>query len=81
MSWLWTFGAVPELPREVIREECVDGQDKVDTLIVDVRTEGEFARGHIKGAISCSLFPPWSFRDRLRATLTRMDETWETDNK
>jgi len=32
---------------------------------VDVRTDGEFATGHIKGAVHCSVVPPWSFQHRL----------------
>lgn len=35
--------------------------------LVDVRTEGEHEGGHIRGAVSCSMIPPWSLRARLEA--------------
>ena len=57
--WWWTFGKVPELPAPKVLEAAPT------SLIIDVRTEMEYAAGHIQGAVSCSLIPPWSFEDRL----------------
>lgn len=51
------------------------------SLIIDVRTEGEFNNGHIVGAVSCSLIPPWSFRTRLQDTLTALDPEWATNER
>lgn len=79
MSWLWTFGSVPELPAQQVLDECAGKGN--DCLIVDVRTEGEFGRGHIDGATSCSLVPPWSFRTRVVETLARLDPDWQTDDR
>eukprot|EP01006_Ploeotia_vitrea_P063229 TRINITY_DN85170_c0_g1_i1.p1 TRINITY_DN85170_c0_g1~~TRINITY_DN85170_c0_g1_i1.p1 ORF type:complete len:117 (+),score=6.50 TRINITY_DN85170_c0_g1_i1:91-441(+) len=63
MPWWWTFGSVPELPPAQILEISEAG----NAQIVDNRTTGEFLNGHIKGAVSCPLNPPWSFERRLRA--------------
>lgn len=62
MPW-WTFhGDVPEINahdlHNLIQKETIQ--------LVDVRTVTEYNGGHIKGAISCSLFPSiWSFRERI----------------
>jgi len=38
---------------------------KLPFQVVDVRTAGEFERGHIAGAVNASYFPPWAFKDKL----------------
>merc|ERR1711991_105131 len=78
MSWCWTFGEVPELDGSDIHQflaELEAGSEISNEAfkqyksvsIIDVRTEGEYSGGHIKGAVSCSLVPPWSLRGRLEA--------------
>lgn len=79
--WWWTFGSVPEISAASIYEECVRDDVVHDTLLVDVRTEGEYQRGRIKGAVSCSLVPPWSFQDRLGACLDSLDAKWREEPK
>ena len=80
MAWWWTFGEVPEIPArdvhqfltEISNGEAVSnpGLSKFTSVtVVDVRTEGEYAAGHIAfDAIhSCSMVPPWSLRSRLES--------------
>eukprot|EP01080_Neovahlkampfia_damariscottae_P006926 gene6926-11089_t len=67
MSWMWTFdphGEIPTITPEDLLE-IVKKKPK-EIQIVDVRTESEYKHGHIEGAISCSLFQPWNFHERLK---------------
>lgn len=67
MPWWFTFGEVPERDVETIARMIGDGPDRCAELqIVDVRTEMEFRRGHVRGAMNCSLLPDvLHFRARL----------------
>lgn len=61
MSWLWTFGSVPEVSCKQLDEAV----DKGEALVIDVRTEGEWSAGRVRGAVNASFLPPWSFGDRV----------------
>jgi rhodanese-related sulfurtransferase len=45
----WPFGKVPEIEPGDLHDALVNG---ANTQVIDVRTEGEFRRGHIRGAVS-----------------------------
>jgi rhodanese-related sulfurtransferase len=48
MHW-WPFGKVPEIEPRDLHHALVQGEN---IQVVDVRTRGEFRRGHIRGAVS-----------------------------
>ena len=47
--WWWPFGSVPEIPAAELKQ-LIDS--KAGLQLIDVRSAGEFAAGHIKGAIN-----------------------------
>jgi rhodanese-related sulfurtransferase len=49
LPWWLPFGSVPEIPA---RRLAGDLSNVPGPQIVDVRTEGEFRRGHVRGAVS-----------------------------
>jgi rhodanese-related sulfurtransferase len=59
LPWWLPFGVVPEIPA---RQLAGDVAAVPGPQLLDVRTEGEFARGHIRGAVCVPI-------DRLRARL------------
>ena len=64
MPWWWTFGEVAEIDAEELNQQV---EQDVPMQIVDVRTEGEYLEGHIKGAVLCSYLPNiFSFPGRLQ---------------
>jgi len=66
MSWLWTFGSVPELPAAELNQLVGSPRANGSPInIIDVRTEAEWRGGHIKGARNASFLPPWSFGSRI----------------
>ncbi|MCB0113877.1 MAG: rhodanese-like domain-containing protein [Caldilineaceae bacterium] len=52
MFWWWPFGKAPEVEARTLREQL--RKDRRIQL-VDVRSAGEFAQGHIKGAKSAPI--------------------------
>eukprot|EP00798_Chlamydomonas_sp_ICE-L_P022549 gene22549-29674_t len=70
MSWLWTFGSVPEIDAVALKEksEAVVGGSS-EALIIDVRTAGEYTAGHIAGSKNASFLPPWGFASRVKPLL------------
>ncbi|KAG2448029.1 hypothetical protein HYH02_007056 [Chlamydomonas schloesseri] len=77
MSWLWTFGRVPELDSAGInavseRIRAMSEKERVQPdapRIIDVRTRGEFEGGHIAGAVHASFLPPWSWPSSVEPIL------------
>lgn len=68
--WWVPFGEVSELTAETIHallegKETADFDTKQPFVVIDVRTEGEFQNGHLKGAMNASYLPPWRFRSKL----------------
>jgi rhodanese-related sulfurtransferase len=61
MSWLWTFGQVPEVSCQQLNEAIIRGE----ALVIDVRTASEWSAGRVKGAVNASFLPPWSFEERV----------------
>ena len=47
--WWWPFGSVPEIPATELKQLIDRGPG---LQLIDVRSAGEFAAGHIKGAIN-----------------------------
>jgi rhodanese-related sulfurtransferase len=60
MFWWWPFGKVAQIEAKDLREQL--RKDK-RVQMIDVRTAGEFAQGHIKGARS---IPIHKLRSELR---------------
>jgi rhodanese-related sulfurtransferase len=58
LRWLWwlPFGKVPEIApnrlSEALREQSSAPPSQISPQILDVRTEGEWRRGHIAGAVN-----------------------------
>eukprot|EP00197_Chlamydomonas_leiostraca_P005494 CAMPEP_0202865904 /NCGR_PEP_ID=MMETSP1391-20130828/6662_1 /ASSEMBLY_ACC=CAM_ASM_000867 /TAXON_ID=1034604 /ORGANISM="Chlamydomonas leiostraca, Strain SAG 11-49" /LENGTH=130 /DNA_ID=CAMNT_0049545795 /DNA_START=155 /DNA_END=547 /DNA_ORIENTATION=+ len=77
MSWLWTFGNVPELDAAEVQKVSdqiaamtpAQRADVKSPRIIDVRTELEYTGGHIAGAANASFLPPWSFGSRMQPLL------------
>ncbi|PNW73410.1 hypothetical protein CHLRE_14g630950v5 [Chlamydomonas reinhardtii] len=77
MSWLWTFGRVPELDSTGInavsqRIQAMSEKERVQPdapRIIDVRTRGEYEAGHIAGAVHASFLPPWSWPSNVAPVL------------
>jgi len=57
--WWWPFGSVPEIPAAELKQWIDRG---VGLQLIDVRSAGEFAAGHIQGAINVPI-------NQLRSTL------------
>ncbi|KAG1666290.1 hypothetical protein FOA52_004771 [Chlamydomonas sp. UWO 241] len=78
MSYLWTFGAVPELDssklHEVVRA-VEEGSSKA--TIIDVRTLDEYTAGHIANSVNASFLPPWGFEDRVRPIIKDLPKNAE----
>ncbi len=76
---MWPFGGAPEFSAQDVHaflEARKTGAELPDgnplrkfrgVRLIDVRTEGEYAGGHIEGAESVSLASFWSFRSRMEA--------------
>jgi rhodanese-related sulfurtransferase len=76
--WAWPFGGAPEFSAQHVHE-LLEARKTGTQLpdehplrmfrggvrLIDVRTEGEYAGGHIDGAESVSLTSFWNFRSRL----------------
>ncbi|KAG2431148.1 hypothetical protein HXX76_009678 [Chlamydomonas incerta] len=77
MSWLWTFGRVPELDSAGInavsqRIQAMSEKERVQPdapRIIDVRTRREYEGGHIAGAVHASFLPPWSWPSSVAPVL------------
>mmetsp|Transcript_4425 Transcript_4425/g.12040 ORF Transcript_4425/g.12040 Transcript_4425/m.12040 type:complete len:128 (-) Transcript_4425:197-580(-) len=68
MPFWWTFGKVPEVSAPELQQlsQSLDIEETdPKPLIIDVRTEAEYAAGHVKHAVNASFLPPWSFRSRV----------------
>ena len=65
--WWWTFGSVPEVsPQQMKQLVSTSKENDTPLQIVDVRTESEFVQGHIEGAVNCSFLPNvFSFSSRM----------------
>jgi rhodanese-related sulfurtransferase len=48
LPWWFPFGVVPEIPA---RQLAADVSSVPGPQVLDVRTEGEFRRGHVRGAV------------------------------
>ncbi len=57
--WWWPFGSVPEIPAADLKAR-LDQREPLQ--LIDVRSAGEFAAGHIKGVINVPV-------NQLRSTL------------
>ena len=49
LFWWLPFGQVPEIDSEELHEQL---QDSPAPVVIDVRTNSEFAQGHIDGAVN-----------------------------
>jgi rhodanese-related sulfurtransferase len=78
MSWLWTFGQVPEVEAVRLSEIVTAGKrDSPSPVIIDVRTEGEWEAGRIAGSLNASFLPPWSFKDRVQPLIQQLPKDAE----
>jgi rhodanese-related sulfurtransferase len=71
LPWWLPFGAVPELSAPALRAALARTPAP---QLLDVRTAGEFARGHIAGAVNV---PITALRERLAAGAHDLDRQRE----
>ncbi len=52
LPWWWPFGKVPEIPAPRLARDLAA---PAPPQVLDVRTEAEFRRGHVRGAVNVPL--------------------------
>ncbi|GAX80178.1 hypothetical protein CEUSTIGMA_g7616.t1 [Chlamydomonas eustigma] len=78
MSWLWTFGQVPEVDAAKLLEITEAGKGTTPSpVLIDVRTEAEWEAGHIAGSLNASFLPPWSFKSRILPLIEHVPKSAE----
>ena len=67
--WWLPFGQVPEINSEELHDQL---HEATPPVIIDVRTNTEFAQGHIAGAVNV---PITEFKSRLASLDLRKDQS------
>mmetsp|Transcript_22087 Transcript_22087/g.39341 ORF Transcript_22087/g.39341 Transcript_22087/m.39341 type:complete len:134 (+) Transcript_22087:55-456(+) len=85
MSWLWTFGRVPELNAQGLLNvsRSIAALSEEERLlsktprIIDVRTETEYKSGHIPFSLNASFLPPWNWENKITPLLQTCNQDTE----